>query len=149
MDCTQRLSLRLSLRLSYLLLVSFFILSCAAPTSPQPASNRSPAQTSTLYPEEVASALLTDDTLTNDLEIQNQRFTRSDNLYLAESILQNKTEQPLIVEVRVFFKSTPGETLETSPWKRMVIPPKQRVSYAAPTLNRLVTRYLLEIRRSP
>jgi hypothetical protein len=122
----------------------FVLLSCStnkkvSSTTPSP-----------LYPEEIASALLTDEALAQELEIQDQSFTRdTDRVVLAQGFLMNKTEQPLTVEVRTLFKSTQGETLESSPWKRLVLPPKVRVSQASPSINPMVSRYLLEIRRAP
>jgi hypothetical protein len=118
--------------------------SCSAP-SKQTNITKSP-----LYPEEIASALLTDEALAKDLEIQDQSFIRgTDKIVLAQGYLLNKTNQTLTVEVRTLFKSTQGETLESSPWKRLVLPPKIRVAQAAPSINPMVTRYLLEIRRAP
>jgi hypothetical protein len=101
------------------------LVACSTP-SPPPTTTAAP---SPLYPEEVASALLTDELLAQQLEIQDQRFTRdTDRIVLAEGILLNKTDQPLVVEVRTLFKNTQGETLETSSWKRLTLPPKIRVA---------------------
>lgn len=127
-------------------IVALTILSGCSTLPPQ---SGAPSVNPTLYPEEVASALLTDESLVRDLEIQDQRFTRDLNkVFLAESTLLNKSAETLTIETRTFFKSNAGETLETSAWRKLVIAPKQKVVYAAPTLNSLVTRHLLEIRKS-
>jgi hypothetical protein len=119
--------------------------SCASSNSP---SNLIQSD-ALLYPEEVASALLMDESLAQQLEIQDQGFVRgTDRVLLAQGYLFNKTTQPLEVEVRTLFKNTRGETLEISPWKKVLLPSGARVLQAAPSINPMVTRYLLEIRRA-
>lgn len=126
------------------------LLSALSSCSSTPAKSAVKPVATPLYPEEVASALLTDEVLAQQLEIQDQSFTRdTDRVVLAQGFIYNKTTQPIQVQVRILFKNTRGETLESSPWKRLTLPPKARVAQASPTINPFVTRYLLEIKKAP
>lgn len=102
-----------------------------------------------LAPEEIASALLTDETLAQELEIQDQELLRDEHhVLLARSYFVNQGQKPLDIEARTLFKTVRGETLEITEWKRLILIPEQRTPFVSPTVNQMVGRYLLEIRRT-
>ncbi|NJK91905.1 MAG: hypothetical protein HC904_08805 [Blastochloris sp.] len=119
-------------------------------TTPQQETLPAPDSAMVLAPEQIAGALLTDAALAEKLVIQDQSFERdAEGIRLARSVLHNKTNQPLLIEVRALFKTTPGETVEISTWRRLLLPPKHYLPQAFPTLNPQVSRFLLEIRPTP
>ncbi|MEM6821561.1 MAG: hypothetical protein AAF558_06445 [Verrucomicrobiota bacterium] len=98
-------------------------------------------------PPERASAILLEPELANVVEIQDQNSSRDTNLvFLAETLIVNKTTKEQEIEVRCQFKNEAGFTLESSPWKKVTLEPFERYIFVAPSIRREITRFLTQIR---
>jgi len=65
-----------------------------------------------------------------------------------KTLIINLTFEWLELECRTLFKNQEGLTLESSPWKPVRLDPAARAIYAAPSLKKDATRFLIQIRRA-
>jgi len=102
----------------------------------------------TLEPaEEVATAILQGDDLARFIEIQDQSFSYDANgVFLAETLITNRSAVAADLEVRTLFKNAQGYTLTLTPWKTISIGPGQRHIYVAPSPDAETNRFVVHLR---
>jgi hypothetical protein len=84
--------------------------------------------------DEVGTAILQGNDLARFIEIQDQGYSYDQNsIFLAETLIYNRAQESVDLEVRTHFKNAQGYTLTTTPWKKITINAGQRHIYVAPS----------------
>ncbi len=98
--------------------------------------------------DEVATAILQGDDLARFIEIQDQGYSYDNNsVFLAETLIYNRAQESVALQVRTLFKNAQGHTLTTSPWKKITIGPGQRHIHVAPSPSVETNRFITQIRK--
>jgi hypothetical protein len=98
-------------------------------------------------PEERATALLTHEHLAQLVEIQDQGYSYDESaVFLGETLIYNKSAQPLPLEVRTLFKDAENRTLATTPWKALKLAPGERYIYVAPSPFKTTYKFMVQLR---
>jgi hypothetical protein len=99
--------------------------------------------------DEVATAILQGDDLARFIEIQDQGYSYDENsVFLAETLIYNRAQEAVGLEVRTHFKNAQSYTLTTTPWKKIEIGPGQRYIYVSASPNRETNRFVTQIRNA-